>query len=232
MTLQKPYKWYETKMWPLESWTTARELCDMLRDARHNVRSSLECLKKIGGVSRGVMSRTMGEVEDDILQWMSQFDDVTLVAHNGKSFDHHILKKWFPRIKQEVGEFKDSLDMLRKQQPGLSSYSLPILARPLRSVISRDMKAVGMRSLVQHRALYDVFALATVMKSLITARAFQPLRQLRRCASIARILDGFFGIAEHSVDSWEDVRGIGPITAECLRKRWSCPDEFRKENRA
>ncbi|WAR14865.1 EXU-like protein [Mya arenaria] len=76
-----------------------------------------------------------GNINDgirDFLGWLSSLDkeNIVLAVHNGKSFDNSILLKYLikfkilPKFRELVYRFTDTLTILRKEKPGLKSYSL------------------------------------------------------------------------------------------------------------
>ncbi|XP_053390362.1 uncharacterized protein LOC128553259 [Mercenaria mercenaria] len=92
-------------------------------------------------------------------KWLEQFDNVILVAHNGRRFDYPVLMKAvasckiLERFLKCVSEFVDSLTVLRKHFPGRSSYKQEDLVRE----ILRE-------SYGAHNATEDVKALGNLLK--------------------------------------------------------------------
>lgn len=208
-------KWYHTKMWPLGTYETLNELRGVLGEANVRVEGSISCIKKIGGIPRHIREKSLADIETDILRFLGR--PMTLIAHNGKSFDDHILKHWFPRVASTV-TFKDSLAMLRRMRPELPSYSLPILTRPRRREIARYMSRNDMPVQSQHRALYDVVALWKVLSAHVRDEVHS-VDSLTASLSTLRV----------ACDDWEDVPGIGPVNADILRRRWKTKDDYVNE---
>lgn len=90
----------------------------------------------------------------DAIQKAHGFGRGTWVAHNGKSFDFHILKAHLDRAKLPHPDFRDSLPVFR-QQMDLVSYSQPLVYK---SLFRTTYKA--------HHALHDAQALQRIWRHL------------------------------------------------------------------
>lgn len=206
--------WFESKLWPLEAYgNDCRVLLSRLSDCDVRQDASVSAIRKIGGLSDAEQEKTMEDVEGDILRFLPE--SCEMVAHNGKSFDDHILKHWFPRVAERC-TFTDSLCELKKMVD-LDTYSLPIVARRHRRRIAGYMREEGMPRLCQHRALYDVVALHVVLDYYGAD-----------CGSLSDVMEKVH-IRKERYDKWEDVDGIGKVTGRRLRKRWASPRDFEME---
>ena len=211
-------KWYHSKLWPLERYETLQQLRDVLGRSEVRVEGSISCIKKIGGIPEHIQKKSLADIETEILRFLGR--PMTLVAHNGKSFDDQILRHWFPRIASTV-TFKDSIGILRRMSPGLLSYSLPILTRPRRKEIAEYMSRNDMPRQSQHRALYDVVALWKVL----SAHGSEAREARDSVDSLTETLSGL----KVACDDWEDVPGIGPVNANILRTRWRTKEDYVTE---
>lgn len=210
-------RWFHTKMWPFEPY--GDNVAGAIRGLRHvRETASISCIRKIGGLSEAEQGKSMEDVESDILNFLPGGTALTFMAHNGKSFDDHILKHWFPRV-AEGCTFRDSLAHLRKVVE-LPTYSLPILTRSRRKDVDGYMRDHHMPKLCQHRALYDVVALNAVLE-----HYGNPSEEVDMLTS--RLENVNISVATYG--KWEDVRGIGKKTGDRLRKRWASPREFELE---
>ena len=131
-----------------------------------------------------------------------------LIAHNGRSFDDPIYRSWFDA--DPTQRYADSLKMLRAARPDLVSHSLPNLTKTVRADVVAYMDAHGMDAAKQqHRALYDVVALAHVMRHYMS--------------------EGPVDVPDDEIgDEWRDIPGIGKKTADALRERFDTPEDFLK----
>ena len=72
---------------------------------------------------------------DQLLTWLKQFDNVVLVAHNGRVFDFRVLCSVINKCKlrhvftEIISAFVDSLNVMRKTIPKLPSYKQECLAQ-------------------------------------------------------------------------------------------------------
>jgi len=221
-----PHRWFHTKIWPLPTYGTKDGLRDVLRDADVSVDSSASCIEKIGGIPLADRESSVVDVEDRILCFLRDTcgdRKPRLVAHNGKSFDHHILRHWFPRVHRRCSALDDSIDMLKAAIRGRRedlppTLSLPVLTRPHRERIADSMSTWGMPCLKQHRALFDVVALWFVLNhhgAGDAEHAEDPVDEIIEGLSAMRMRE-----------DWEDVHGIGPKNAKALRRRWKDPKTF------
>tara|TARA_B110000211_G_scaffold184827_1_gene209595 strand:+ start:10745 stop:11554 length:810 start_codon:yes stop_codon:yes gene_type:complete len=198
-------RWFHTKIWPFaEQFCNGKALTDLLGVTKQRVKASISCIEKVGGLCGAPCVKVVNAMILDFLP-----DDVLLIAHNGKSFDDHILQHWFPEVAARA-TFKDSIDILKAVSPDLPTYSLPVLTRPHRQAIRRFMSKKEMPSdLFQHRALFDVIAMHHV---LLAHTAFDDIVTELSKITLTR--------------KWEDIKGIGPIMGSRLRQLWSTPDAF------
>ncbi|XP_052791730.1 uncharacterized protein LOC128225872 [Mya arenaria] len=109
---------------------------------------------------RDMHAGTIGDGLRDFLGWLSSLDkeNIVLAAHNGKSFDNRILLKYLikfkilPKFRELIYGFTDTLTILRKERPGLKSYSV----QNLYETFSAD-------TFNAHDAEADIVALAAIL---------------------------------------------------------------------
>lgn len=119
-------------------------------------------------------------------------DTPILVAHNGKSFDHSILRHHCYRLRlpQLSCKMYDSIPIARQIKPGLRSYALNHLHE----------KLVGV-DFEHHHALADAHALLRICKAL---------------GSMENLADVSF-LWSTSHGSFTSLKGVGPKTAKAFR---------------
>ena len=180
-----------------------------LRAHGANVPASLNCVRKVFGripTRHDDTCVTLDAARDAIRSFDTQ--GARLIAHNGRSFDDPIYRSWFDA--DPTQRYADSLKMLRAARPDLVSHSLPNLTKTVRAEVAAYMDAHGMDAAKQqHRALYDVVALAHVMRHYMS--------------------EGPVDIPDAvECDEWRDIPGIGKKTADALRDRFDTPEDFLK----
>ena len=194
------HEYVQCAFWPLSF-----PIADALRAHGANVSGSLNCVKKVFGripTRHDDTCRTLAEARDAVRAFPL---GKRLIAHNGRSFDDPIYRSWFDA--DPTQRYADSLKMLRASRPKLMSHSLPVLTKTVRADVVAYMDAHGHPASVQHRALFDVVALAHVMKY-----------YTRPSLSVEDVQD--------DAEEWREVPGIGKKTADALRARFDTPEAF------
>lgn len=128
----------------------------------------------------------------DAIKKAHAFGAGTWVAHNGKSFDFHILRAHMDKAKLEHPTFVDSLPVLRKELD-LVSYSQPLVYKAL---FKDKYKA--------HHALHDARALQRIWNHVKSERSERSERSEHREASRSELLD---------------LHGVGPKSVQELNKQ-------------
>ena len=199
-------------------WPLSFPIADALRAHGANVSGSLNCVKKVFGripTRHDDTCRTLAEARDAVRAFPL---GKRLIAHNGRSFDDPIYRSWFDA--DPTQRYADSLKMLRASRPKLMSHSLPNLTKAVRADVVAYMDAHGHPASQQHRALFDVVALAHVMKH-------YSLRSVGGTSGTS--LRSVGGAAAHDMEEaeeWREVPGIGKKTADALRARFDTPEAF------
>ena len=101
----------------------------------------------------------------DFFEWLKQFDNVILIAHNGRVFDFNVLCHCVNAVglehsmRQIVLACIDSVQLMRKTCLGLKKYSLSALVDHF---LHQEFNA--------HNAIDDVEALVSVLKAADVSR--------------------------------------------------------------
>ena len=185
-------------------WPLTFPVKDALRAHGANVSGSLNCVKKVFGRIPTCHDDHLSDARGGARRGARVSPRQRLIAHNGRSFDDPIYRAWFDA--DPTQRYADSLKMLRASRPKLMSHSLPVLTKTVRADVIAYMDAHGHPASQQHRALFDVVALAHVMRHY--DRPHEDFDE------------------DEDAEEWREVPGIGKKTADALRARFDTPEAF------